>query len=295
MIRSRGRSFENQFLERIRYETALTTNTSYLSTSTGYPTSFSSAPESIGFSVTTVDYDHNRSNHFHDSQASSSLCLSLRSLGIDSTSYESIRNMHSNSYLMSRQNEINHEPENVKKSQQPANKKDEEQSSKPIKVSADEKKTRFLSRIFSWKNSPKNWSMDPTSSGYLFWLAIVSICYVYNIFGITVRYTFFEDQKPCVNSSNQTEYSSGNETNINYFSLLNLVLDRGYFWFLFDYLADLVFLIDIFLVQTRMKFLSEGLWVNDFKLTSCHYFKSKWFIVSFVHKRRFLELTLFVC
>ena len=139
------------------------------------------------------------------------------------------------------------------------------------------------------------WTTDPTSPAYLLWLAIISLFYVYNIFSITIRYTFLEDDlrysnipslSPSSNFSNRTmEFNFlNNETSKVSFgygesNLRMILIDGNYLWFLFDYLADLMFLIDIFLVQTRMKFLSEGLWVFEFRQTSCQYFKSSQFIV----------------
>ncbi len=274
MDRSR-RNFENRFLQKIQNETALNrTDTNHLSISTGYSKRFCSKPENK--SIKDIDLDYNQAQNFSDTDVSSSLCLSLRSLGIDSTSYESITNMYSNSYLMSKQNELSHELDILKVSMQPTQKLHENCLEKSSEIKTVEKMTKFLPGIF-WKK----WTVDPTSRGYLFWLAVVSIFYVYNIFSITVRYTFLEEPTSNVNKSNGTSDSTENGT-IKSVYLQSSALEQSKYLFYFDYVADFVFLIDIFLVQTRIKFLREGLWLYDFRETSCYYFKSKWFIVSLV-------------
>ena len=55
------------------------------------------------------------------------------------------------------------------------------------------------------------------------------------------------------------------------------------YWDLFDYAADLIHLADVFLVQTRITFLSrDGLWVSDVRSTATHYFKSSTFVMDMV-------------
>lgn len=106
MNRLKPKNFETLFLERID-------NESYnnASTSSGYALNTSSPPGTFEFSITNAcpNYTNEPDNTqgvFLDLDMNSSLGLSLRSLGIDSTSYESIRNLHTNSYMMSKKNDI---------------------------------------------------------------------------------------------------------------------------------------------------------------------------------------------
>jgi hypothetical protein len=62
--------------------------------------------------------------------------------------------------------------------------------------------------------------------------------------------------------------------------LMTYFIDGKLYWFLFDYASDLIYLIDIFLIQTRIKFIKEGLWVNDLKSTALNYFQGTKFKVS---------------
>lgn len=49
----------------------------------------------------------------------------------------------------------------------------------------------------------------------------------------------------------------------------------------FDYLADLIYLIDMTCVQPRVKYLHEGFWVIDIKLLRSNYMKSRRFKVNY--------------
>lgn len=46
-------------------------------------------------------------------------------------------------------------------------------------------------------------------------------------------------------------------------------------WMTMDYVADIVYVMDVFLVQPRIKYLSEGFWVSDMFQTRQNYFKKK--------------------
>ena len=132
-------------------------------------------------------------------------------------------------------------------------------------------------------------AVDPESSYYLAWLAFVSFIYVSNIFSITMRYTYLNESVKSVhdsdlklyenkNLSNQTKFDNLNSTNQK--NVLENKAEITYVWFLFDYLFDLVFIIDMFVIQARIKFLNEGIWVSELKQTSLFYFKSNRFIVN---------------
>ncbi len=95
-----------------------------------------------------------------------------------------------------------------------------------------------------------------------------------------MRYTFeYENEFQAqlfinnLTSSNFTN-SSFNE------AYLDLFLRKNYQLLIIDYVSDLVYLLDIFLIQTRMKYLNEGIWTSDFKLTFLNYIKSYKFLVN---------------
>jgi hypothetical protein len=148
--------------------------------------------------------------------------------------------------------------------------------------------------------------IDSQSNFYLAWLGIVTLAYIYNIISISIRYSFKydvasgEEKDPslpmfalnynCVESNyNQTsEWDYFNSTTMQFRSnatlsncTLHVRASRAFLWMLSDYLCDVLYLIDIFLVQTRIRFLKEGLWQSDIHLTSMNYFKSWKFVVSF--------------
>lgn len=132
-------------------------------------------------------------------------------------------------------------------------------------------------------------AIDPESSHYLLWLAFVALIYVSNIFSITIRYTYLNEE---VNGDNNLKFddiknfSREIDFNISNFTKLEIVSANSHVkkhvWFLFDYLFDFVFLLDMFAVQTRIMFLNEGLWVSQLKQTSLNYYKSNKFIVSYI-------------
>ncbi|CAF4447828.1 unnamed protein product [Rotaria socialis] len=89
--------------------------------------------------------------------------------------------------------------------------------------------------------------IDTDSNAHLIWLLFVALAYLYNFISIPLRIAFPIWKK--------------GETNI-------------WLWMLIDYLSDVLYLIDIFFVQTRIKYLENGLWIKNFRLTAMKYFHS---------------------
>ena len=285
---------------------------------------------------TTESYSSRRSgesssdNYTHDAETESILS-SFRRLGIESASLQSIMNLRNNSYLKSLEDDC---IETLLMKMQPKEEKKDDKDKKPDdqavvkaeteapkveeevkKLTCSQKiKTKFTSFIslFSWDNLGKILKpIDFQSDLYLVWLSIVSIFYIYNIFAISIRFSFEFDREvitdEIVNLENEDfsesydEFILGNGTNLTDFnftlknSTLNnnstlfirnkvasffiAIIKKRLYWFMFDYLSDLIYLVDIFLIQTRIKFLKEGLWISDLKSTSLNYFKSWKFYV----------------
>lgn len=63
--------------------------------------------------------------------------------------------------------------------------------------------------------------------------------FVYNLWGVPLRSTF----------------NYQNEDNI-------------YIWLIFDYICDAIYLLDTLLVRPRLRFVSDGVWVED--VNECH-------------------------
>lgn len=75
-------------------------------------------------------------------------------------------------------------------------------------------------------------------SVYISWLFVVSSSFMYNLWSVPLRITFpYQD-----------------ESNI-------------YWWLIADYIADVVYLADTFLIRPRLRFVREGSWVED--VTDC--------------------------
>lgn len=112
----------------------------------------------------------------------------------------------------------------------------------------EEKDTKFLSskkgliRYFDRK------IIDPNGRFYVTWMSIAAMSVFYNAWVIPLRSTFPYQTK----------------------------LNRP-IWMTFDYLADLIYLIDMTCVQPRVKYLHEGFWVIDIKLLRSNYMKSRRF------------------
>jgi cyclic nucleotide gated channel beta 1 len=77
-------------------------------------------------------------------------------------------------------------------------------------------------------------AMEPQSRPYIFWLFIVSLAFMYNAYAIPLRAAF-----PFQSESNLK------------------------WWFLADYTCDLLYLIDIIVFKTSVKFVSNGVWVEQ--------------------------------
>jgi len=130
--------------------------------------------------------------------------------------------------------------------------------------------------------------INSNGSTYLIWLALVSLSYIYNIFGITIRLTFdFDDNNelddengnnPIISSLYLNKTNESNNTNL----MSGFMENKDFYWFLLDYSADLIYLIDTFFIQTRLEFLNDGLWISDLKSTAIKFFKSPKFIVKLV-------------
>ncbi|VDK44321.1 unnamed protein product [Anisakis simplex] len=88
-------------------------------------------------------------------------------------------------------------------------------------------------------------SIDPHSRKYLIWLSIVVVAFLYNAFCIPLRSSY----------PYQTES--------------NLV-----FWFTADYIADAIYVLDLFIVKPRLRFMKGGIAVKDKKEMSRHYLMS---------------------
>ncbi|CAF0899419.1 unnamed protein product [Adineta ricciae] len=93
--------------------------------------------------------------------------------------------------------------------------------------------------------------IDTDSSSHLIWLLLVAMAYLYNFISVPFRIAF-------------------------------PVWDKGqtqiWLWLIIDYSCDVLYLIDTCFVQTRIKYLENGLWVTSFRLTAIRYFHSVRFI-----------------
>ena len=92
---------------------------------------------------------------------------------------------------------------------------------------------------------------------YLLWLGVVLLFYLYNLISISFRYAF-ENQ-----ITNSSQHNSS-----------QLISEYSVYWRLIDYMADIIYLIDIFAVKIRLKYLENGLWVTNRKMMALKYFKS---------------------
>jgi cyclic nucleotide gated channel beta 1 len=74
---------------------------------------------------------------------------------------------------------------------------------------------------------------------YLIWLMFVALAYLYNFISIPLRIAF---------------------------PLWNKERGNIWTWMVIDYASDLLYIIDICLVRTRIKYLENGLWVVSYSL-----------------------------
>lgn len=93
--------------------------------------------------------------------------------------------------------------------------------------------------------------IDPNGKIYVTWMSVAAMAVLYNAWVIPLRSTFPYQTK-----------------------------DNRPIWMAFDYLADLIYLVDMVLVQPRVKYVSEGFWVTDIKLLRQNYIRHKHFKVS---------------
>ncbi|XP_063930154.1 uncharacterized protein Cngl isoform X3 [Zophobas morio] len=91
--------------------------------------------------------------------------------------------------------------------------------------------------------------VNPDENFYFYWLLVLTVCVLYNMWTLIVRQSFPE--------------------------LQNMVSN---FWLSCDSLSDLVFLLDL-VVQLRTGYLEQGLMVYDSKKLACHYLRSRAFLL----------------
>lgn len=93
--------------------------------------------------------------------------------------------------------------------------------------------------------------LDPNSKIYITWMSCTAMAVLYNLWVIPLRSTF-----PYQTKSNRV------------------------IWMTFDYIADIIYLIDMIFIQPRVKYLCDGFWVVDIKSLRKKYIKSKRFKVN---------------
>lgn len=93
--------------------------------------------------------------------------------------------------------------------------------------------------------------IDPQGNVYVLWMSIAASFVLYNTWVIPLRSSF--------------PYQT---------------LENRATWMFFDYLADLIYIIDITLIQPRIMFLEEGFWMTDFQFTRHNYMRKCRFKVS---------------
>uniref|UniRef100_A0AAR5PGH7 Cyclic nucleotide-binding domain-containing protein n=1 Tax=Dendroctonus ponderosae TaxID=77166 RepID=A0AAR5PGH7_DENPD len=90
--------------------------------------------------------------------------------------------------------------------------------------------------------------IDPNGKTYVAWMCIVTLTLLYNAWVIPLRSTF-----PYQTPQNRP------------------------YWMAFDYLSDAIYIIDMILIQPRVKYLNEGFWVTERMLLTQNYIKNKHF------------------
>ncbi|XP_069356835.1 uncharacterized protein [Maniola hyperantus] len=91
--------------------------------------------------------------------------------------------------------------------------------------------------------------VNPDENFYFYWLWVITICVLYNLWTLIVRQSFPELQIMC-----------------------------HYFWLTCDGIGDVVFALDL-VVQLRTGYLEQGLMVYDSKKLAKHYLKSRAFLL----------------
>lgn len=92
--------------------------------------------------------------------------------------------------------------------------------------------------------------IDPQGNIYVLWMSIAATFVLYNTWVIPLRGSF--------------PYQT---------------LENRATWMFFDYLADLIYIIDIVLIQPRIMFLEDGFWMTDFQFTRHNYMRKSRFKV----------------
>lgn len=238
-----------------------------------------------------VPKNHTYFHFFKTLDEEDSVTSSLRKLGFESASIESINNLRNNSYLKSVENDC---VESILVKMEPIKEQDIEEENGPVtgqeiihetqnkSSSSDLVKNFFERSCTKIKNFIKfQKPVDFQSGYYLTWLGIVFLAYIYNLISISVRYAFEYDKGYGPDFSNDSVWSEEinitNRTVSSFEEFFNS--DKKILWLIADYICDLIYLIDIFLVQTRIKFIRDGMWVQDIKSTSKKYFNSIKFLV----------------
>lgn len=91
--------------------------------------------------------------------------------------------------------------------------------------------------------------VNPDENFYFYWLLVLTVCVLYNMWTLIVRQSFPELQTLISN-----------------------------FWLTCDSVSDLVFILDL-IVQLRTGYLEQGLMVYDSKKLACHYLRSRAFLL----------------
>ncbi|XP_054281154.1 uncharacterized protein LOC128998823 [Macrosteles quadrilineatus] len=94
--------------------------------------------------------------------------------------------------------------------------------------------------------------VNPDENFYFYWLMLVAICVLYNLWTLIVRQSFPELQDSATR-----------------------------FWFACDMFTDVVFVLDV-VVQFRTGYLEQGLMVYDSKKLAGHYIKSRAFLLDLI-------------
>ena len=91
-------------------------------------------------------------------------------------------------------------------------------------------------------------------SFYIGWLFVVTTAFFYNLWCVPVRTCF-----PYQNAENTHQ------------------------WLIVDYMADVIYFIDTFFVRPQLRFVSDGVWVNDVVECRKNYIRTRGFKVRFYH------------
>jgi hypothetical protein len=281
------------------------------------------------------NFENSSSIRFIDDSETMTIASNLRRLGIESASINSFMNLRNNSYLKSRENDcietmliqmgspdaVAAEPvvaletdNEEKKDAQTSNMNAPLLPPPKIEITNEPNEIEEVAfepkcscgKVLDWlKTLPSIFMshlklIDSQSNFYLIWLALMSLVYIYNIISISIRFSFNYDNENYENSTafalNSLENVT-NDTNPGFWK--NLRVSKRFYWSLTDYFCDIVYVADMFLVQTRIKYLEEGLWQSDIKSTSISYFKSWKFIVKvafylIIIKEKILNLPFFL-